>query len=264
MSQTGRAAAQFSWCPPPLTNLGGPGVPGCTNINQGGFPAIIKYNGTANSFGGTMALVTKAKAGTGNLAIGVGAGAVAFNLLPKGISLATGRGLAQYNTGVIPSGQIWGNHMVAKKYVGPRLGSQNIITMVTALQPTMWPAGVAHTWGFPWTTRTVVVRTTGVMTATVTGKGWDCPGGMQGPGCGVATGMGTMTLGMVPGAVARNISLVAGGVGFAALPPPFGNVPTQQFGSMQILLPEPGPTSQLLAGVIAVLGIAAWRWRRTR
>jgi len=111
----------------------------------------------------------------------------------------------------------------------------------------------------------VVVRNVGFggMATTVTGRGWDCAGGMQGPGCGVATGMGTMTLGMVPGAVTRNVSLVAGGVGFAELPPPFGAVPTQQFASMQILMPEPGATLQLLTGVIALVGIAAWRWRRT-
>jgi hypothetical protein len=263
MSQTGRAAAQFSWCPPPLTNLGGPGVPGCTNINQGGFPAIIKYNGTANSFGGTMSLVTHQLAGVGSLGLGVGGGAVAFNNFAGGEELATGRGYADYNHITIPSGDIHSAPTIKTRYIGPILGSQKVIGMVGAQQPGMWPAGQVYTWGFPFTTMTVVVRVqnaAGTRGTTVTAKGWDCAGTMQGPACSV-----TPTMGLPTGPVNRNISLVAGAIGIARLPPPFGDAPIADTGNMQLLvMPEPGATLQLLAGVIGLLGIAVWRSRRIR
>jgi hypothetical protein len=116
---------------------------------------------------------------------------------------------------------------------------------------------VLDDWGFPWTTKTVVVKKPVVgRTTTITAMGWDCPGGVQGPACSVATA--------VPGA-ARNISLVAGGVGISRLVPPFGDSPTVNMGSMQlVIMPEPRATLQLLAGVIGLLGIAVWRSRRVR
>jgi len=54
-TQTGRAAPKFTWCPGTVNGAGGP----CTKFGQGAFPEIIKYNGTATSFGGTMNYITK-------------------------------------------------------------------------------------------------------------------------------------------------------------------------------------------------------------
>ena len=59
----------------------------------------------------------------------------------------------------------------------------------------------------------------------------------------------------------RNISLVAGSIG-AGVFPVIGPLPTVNIARM--FLPEPGATLQMLAGVIGLLGIAAWRSRRVR
>jgi len=61
----------------------------------------------------------------------------------------------------------------------------------------------------------------------------------------VATGMG-----------ARNISLVAGAV--------FGNDTFATEGPTlnQVFMPEPSGPASLVAGVVALLGIAVWRARR--
>lgn len=268
-TQTGRAGAMFSWCPPPVTTpmggpgLGGPGVTGCTNTGSGGFPAIINYTGGGNAFGGTMSLVTHQLAGVGSLAIGVGGGAVAFNNFGGGESLATGRGYADYNMITIPSGDIHAAPTIMDRYIGPILGTQKVIGMVGTKQPGMFAAGKIYSWGFPWTTMTVVVRAFNAnMTrgTTVTGMGWDCAGNMEGPACSK-----TPAKGVPPGTVNRNISLVSGAIGFARLPLPFGDAPIADTGNMQLLvLPEPGETLQLLAGAIGLLGIAAWRGRRVR
>jgi hypothetical protein len=97
------------------------------------------------------------------------------------------------------------------------------------------------------------VRNTGTLqgnphNTTFTAMGYDCVDA-KGPMCSVATGMGN-----------RNISLVAGALGFGVLPLPTGTVTTISL--VNAWLPEPGAALQLLAGVAALLGIAVWRSRR--
>ena len=98
-------------------------------------------------------------------------------------------------------------------------------------------------WGFPLTTRTVLVRNTGTLqgnphNSTFTAKGYD-----------KLTAMGQ-----------RNISLVAGAIGVGLFPSPVGQVP--RIDLVTAFMPEAGATLQLVAGVIGLLGIAAWRSRR--
>ncbi len=262
-SHTGRAAAKFSWCPPPLASLSKGGVVGCLNQNQGGFPAIINYTGGGNAFGGTMSLVTHQVAGVGSLALFLG-GPFAFNNFGGGESLGTGRGYADYNHIVLPSGDIHAAGAIAPRYIGPVLGTQNVIKSVAPTKQGMWPGGDVYDWGFPWTTMTVVVRAqnvAGTRKSTFTAKGWDCAGTMQGPACSIVPTKGLPKAGVVN----RNISLVSGSIGIARLPPPFGDSPIANMGNMQLLvMPEPGATLQLLAGAAGLLGMAVWRSRRVR
>jgi len=253
-SQTGRAAAKFTWCPPATVNgAGGP----CTKIGQGGFPEIIKYNGTATSFGGTMSYVThQIQPGSliqfnGGLGIVIPFGTVGQNGMAA--TLATGRGYADHHVDVLNMADVRASHMEAT-VPRPIVGPQKLVTMLGG-HLAFAGTGVAHGWGFPLTTRTVLVRNTGTLggnphNSTFTQKGYDCVSA-KGAGCGVATGMGY-----------RNISLVAGALGVGVLPPPTGNVPT--IALVSAWLPEPGATLQLLSGAICLLGIAAWRSRRIR
>jgi hypothetical protein len=265
--QSGRLGPVFAWCPPPLTKVNTvtnfPGDTACT-ATHADFKAKLDYKGAGAGFGGTMSLVTKGVGGVGSMALAFGP-KVALNILGGGESLPTGAGYANRHHITLSSGPIFGAFVKSKRYIGPKLGSQSVIAMVTMTMSmggttfagmTMWPGGDVYDWGFPFTTMTVVVKKpVAGMTTTITAKGWDCAGGMQGPACSVATGNGA----------ARNISLVAGGVGIARLGPPFGDSPTVNIGSMQLMImPEPGAVVSLVAGAIGLLGIAAWRARRNR
>ena len=254
-TQTGRAAPKFTWCPPAsVSGMGGP----CTQIGQGGFPEIMKYNGKATGFGGTMSYVTKQiqpgsliQAGGGGIGVIVPFGKVTSN--GKAASLQTGRGYADHHVDVLLPASIVATHM-EMTVVRPIVGPQKLVTMLGPIVA-MGAQAVAHDWGFPLTTRTVLVRNTGVLggnphITTFTAKGYDCVNA-KGKACSVPTGMGN-----------RNISLVAGAVGVGVLPAPTGNIPTIDL--VTAWLPEPGATLQLLAGVIGMLGIAAWRLRRNR
>ena len=253
-TQTGRAAAKFTWCPPATVNgAGGP----CTKIGQGGFPEIVKYNGTATSFGGTMSYLTHQLAPgslvqqNGALGIVVPFGTPGQNGMAA--TLATGRGYADHHVDVLLAANIHLTHMEAT-VTRPIVGPQKLVTMLGAVVA-MGPAGVAHGWGFPLTTRTILVRNTGTLggnphNSTFTQKGYDCVNA-KGPMCSVATGMNN-----------RNISLVAGALGVGVLPAPTGNVPT--IAMVNAWLPEPGKTLQLMAGVAGLIGIAVWRSRRSR
>jgi hypothetical protein len=253
-TQTGRAAAKFTWCPPAtVSGAGGP----CTKIGQGGFPEIVKYNGTATAFGGTMSYLTHQIAPgslvqqNGALGIVVPFGTVGQNGMAA--TLATGRGYADHHVDVLLAANIHLTHMEAT-VPRPLVGSQKLVTMLGAVVA-MGPAGVAHGWGFPLTTRTILVRNTGTLqgnphNSTFTQKGYDCVNA-KGPMCSVATGMNN-----------RNISLVAGALGVGVLPAPTGNVPT--IAMVNAWLPEPGKTLQLMAGVAGLIGIGIWRSRRSR
>jgi hypothetical protein len=273
VNQTGRAAANFTWCPPPLTMLGNPGITGCGGFGLGGFPGMVKYTSGGNAFGGTMSLVTHQVAGVGSIALGLG-GRIAFNNFGGGESLATGRGYADYNKIYLPPGDIHKNYTVKTRTIGPRLGKQKVVGMVaptktTFIGLTMWPGGKVYDWGFPWTTMTVFIRAKngmGTKSTSWTAMGWDCAKTMQGPACSKTPTRGFA--GVTPvqkAAIKRNISLVAGSVGLARLGPPFGDAPIANMGNMQLLvMPEPGATLQLLAGVGGLAALAARRSRRTR
>ena len=89
----------------------------------------------------------------------------------------------------------------------------------------------------------LLVRNYLTRTTTLTGKGYDKRGTPDGV-------MGN-----------RNISLVAGGIAIARLVGA-ADQPTPEI--MSMLLPEPGANLQMVAGVSALLVIAAWRPRRAR
>jgi hypothetical protein len=235
--------------------MGGP----CTQIGQGGFPEFIKYYGTATGFGGTMSYLTK-QIQPGSL-IQAGGGIGIGIIVPFGLAASngmamtaqTGRGYADHHVDVLLPASIAATHM-EMTVVRPIVGPQKLVTMLGPIV-SMPGAGIVHNWGFPLTTRTVLVRNTGVLggnphITTFTAKGYDCVNA-KGKACSIPTGMGN-----------RNISLVAGSIGVGLLPLPTGNVPTIDLVNMW--LPEPGATLQLLAGVINLLGIAVWRARRVR
>ena len=95
--------------------------------------------------------------------------------------------------------------------------------------------------GFPLTTGTVIARDTnppalGAPVVTFTAMGGD-----------TTTAMG-----------ARNISLVTGTVARLSV------LGVRTAGVAHMFLPEPSNTGQLLAGVAALFGVAAWRARRAR
>jgi hypothetical protein len=252
-TQTGRAGPQFTWCPGTISGPGGP----CTAIGQGAYPEIIKYNGTATSFGGTMSYLTH-QINPGSLVQQNGALGVVVPFGTPGqngmaATLATGRGYADHHVDVLLAANVHLTHMEATVN-RPIVGPQKLVTMLGAVVG-MGPAGIAHNWGFPLTTGTVLVRNTGTLqgnphNTTFTAMGYDCVNA-KGTNCSVPTGMNQ-----------RNLSLVAGALGVGVLPAPVGNVPT--IALVNTYLPEPGATLQVLAGVAGLLGIAAWRSRRVR
>jgi hypothetical protein len=241
LTQTGRPAAMFTWCP--VAIMGGTPPTGmgaaCTNINQAGPNLIVKYGGGANAFGGTMAYVISTGLNTSSLGVGVGGLAVGFQLLAGMGSQPTGRGFADFLTDKLMGGPIFAKHYRTTVTPGPIVGPQKLITSVKT-PAGMLPDGTNFNFGFPLTTGPVLVRNYLTRTTTLTAKGYDKRG--------TPTPMGN-----------RNISLVAGGLAIARLPPT-PDQPTPEL--MTMVLPEPGESMQLVAGVAALLGIAMWRSRR--
>jgi len=218
------------------------GNPACTKIAGGTEPLIVKNNPGPNKFGGTMSYIIHSGSGASNLALGVGGGAVAFALLKGSGSQVTGRGYAVKLTDFLQSGPIWGKYMTGVQ-TKPRLGQQKLITTIGLYNTKgMFPPANNFNRGFPFTTGTVLARNTGTAAGqkrdtTLTAMGGD-----------TVTAMGK-----------RNISLVAGGIARAALGPITSNTP--EIG--QLFVPEPSRMLELVAGVAALLGIAAWRARGT-
>ena len=233
MSQTGRGAQKFTWCW---------GNPGCAKITQGTKPIIVKYKGGGgNAFGGTMSYVITATPGVSSLAIGAGGGAVGFVRLSGMGSQPTGRGYASSLTDMLAKGPLWGAYKTMT-VTRPKVGKQKLITMVTGYFGPNFLAAYNYNFGFPWTTKSVLARNTGTVAGnprvtTLTAKGGD-----------TVTAMGK-----------RNISLVAGGLARAVIGPIISN--TSELG--QMYLPEPSRAAQLVAGAFALLGVAAWRARRS-
>src|SRR5688572_21415648 len=233
MTQTGRGGQAFTWCW---------GNPGCAKITQGTKPIIVKYKGGGgNAFGGTMAYVITALPGVSSLAVGAGGGAVGFARLSGMGSQPTGRGYASSLTDMLAKGPLWGAYMTMT-VTRPKVGKQKLITMVTGNLGSNFPAAYNYNFGFPWTTMSVLARNTGTVAGnpritTLTAKGGD-----------TLTAMGK-----------RNISLVTGGVARAVIGPAIAH--TAEIG--QMYLPEPSRAVQLVAGAIGLLGVAAWRSRRS-
>jgi hypothetical protein len=232
MTQTGRAGSMFTWCF---------GNPACTKITQGARPIIVKYTGGGSAFGGTMAYIINSGANQSNLAVGAGGGALGFVLLAGMGSQPTGRGYAEYLTDMLGMGPLWGGYMIGT-VTRPIVGMQMLVTMVTGYVGPVFPAAINYNYGFPFTTMTVLARNTGTAlgnpaVTTISAKGFD-----------VATGMG-----------GRNISLVAGAVAATSL-----GTNTPNMSQMLLTLPEPGRTAQVLAGVLGLLAVAAWRSRNAR
>ena len=234
MTQTGRGGQAFTFCW---------GNPACAKITQGTKPIILKYKGGGgNAFGGTMAYVITAVPGVSSLAIGAGGGAVGFVRLSGMGSQPTGRGYASSLTDMLAKGPLWGMY-VTMTVTRPVVGKQKLITMVTGLiGKSAFLAAYNYNFGFPWTTKSVLARNTGTVAGnphvtTLTAKGGD-----------TVTAMGK-----------RNISLVTGGLARAVIGPIISN--TSELG--QMYLPEPSRAAQLVAGAFALLGVAAWRARRS-
>lgn len=227
--QSGRVqGAKFTYCW---------GNPGCTRVNQGVKRVIVKYSGGGNNFGGTMSYIINSGPNLSSLAVGVGG--VGFALLEGKGSQVTGRGYGARLTDLLNSGPQWGKYMLG--YVTSSVvGKQKLIVSVSAYAGKVFPPANNYNRGFPWTTMTVLARNTGSFAGpkdtTLTAHGGD-----------TVTAMGK-----------RNISLVAGGMAQAVLGAPVQ--PTPEIG--QLYLPEPSRAAQLLAGVVGMLGIAAWRSRR--
>jgi len=233
MTQTGRGGQAFTWCW---------GNPGCAKITQGTKPVIVKYKGGGgNAFGGTMAYVITALPGVSSLAVGAGGAAVGFARLSGMGSQPTGRGYASSLTDMLANGPLWAGFMTMT-VTRPKVGKQKLITMVTGFLGNNFAAAYNYNFGFPWTTKTVLARNTGTVAGnpritTLSAKGGD-----------TVTAMGK-----------RNISLVAGGVARAVIGPVIAN--TAELG--QMYLPEPSRAAQLVAGAFGLLGVAAWRARRS-
>jgi hypothetical protein len=233
-SQTGRAGPSFTWCA---------GNPGCTTVGQAtanGGPGIVKYTSGGNQFGGTMGLVLTTGPNTSSVAltgvVPVLTGEVGLNILSAMGSRAAGRGYAAYDTDTLQMGPIWAMYTLTS---GPAM----LIGMVSGGQLGSLPAGTNRNWGFPFTDGTVLVRNTGTaqgnpvnFTLTVMGSDAVTSGGN------------------------RNLQLVAGHMAKSTIQ---GNNATPNHTVLR-LLPEPGASVQVLAAVVALLGMALFRGRRNR
>lgn len=243
------ATGRFSWCPGGVTGCAKPGD------GAGNAKAIVKYRGGGNQFGGTMSYIITTGPNTSSLALNPAGsmGAAAFLILAGSGSQPTGRGYAQLGSDMLMTGPQFSMHM-EMTVTKPLAGMQKLITAVTnVIAP--FPAATNFNYGFPWTTMRVVARNTGTalgnpMITTLTANAGmnTTPTNAPGPARDVLTGMG-----------GRNIQLVAGGIGITNLLT-LGSR-TAEIGTM--LLPEPDTTLQMLAGVLALFGIAGWRARKS-
>jgi hypothetical protein len=220
--QPGRAqGAAFTYCW---------GNPGCANAAGGTKPLIVKYTGGGNAFGGTMAYVISSGPNPSNVGVAEAPGGpIGFAYLTQTKSQPSGRGYGVRLTGIAQSGPHWGMYQAT---------ASGKITMLSFYLGMNFPAANNYNRGFPFTTGTVLARNTGTVAGnkvatTLTAKGGDS-----------VTAMGK-----------RNISLVAGGMARTTTGPFIGNFPE----IAQLYMPEPDRASQLFAGVLGLLAIAAAR-----
>jgi hypothetical protein len=237
MTQTGRVGPSFTWC----WGAGGCGTPGSpATIGAGTRPAVVKYRGGPNRFGGTMGLILKQAFGQLALISGLGVPPGGVILLPLQTgtnSLPEGRGYGAYQTNPIPSGAIYLHYTVT-----PTSGFIGGVTSPVFVVP----AATNFARGFPWTTGTVLVRKTGTVGGspdyqTITAMGSD--------GRNAAGTMG-------------NITLVAGSMTETLLAGTISDTPNMSVLRLNFL-PEPGAALQLLSGALGLFGLQLWRRRRS-
>jgi hypothetical protein len=257
MNQTGRAGPTFTWCPGP----GGMGITGCPSPAQGNRPLIIKNiagDDNFQGFGGTMGSIFY-----GGTNVASFAQAQPLGLFPMSIALAAiepcaglgpagcmensattpfGRGYAAYVTQMAVIADVFSMYQLTT--VNPP--TYAVLAMVSGANIGTVAGATQDSANFPWTTGNVIVRQTGrtpqgmVNVITVTAEGHD-----------------TVTSGG-----ARNIHVVAGKITSALVAGllEFHYAAIGQ-AEMSISMPEPSPRLAMLAGVIALLGLAAWRAR---
>lgn len=242
-NQTGRAGANFTWCF---------GAGSCATIGQATTynPMLVRYTAQGPAFGGTSnALVNTTIIGT--IYAKIGGTAVAASKLDSGVGQiqVQGRGYADFLTEMLANATMgYGAYMVMSGTVMAQgsMGATTItipskITALTGPFPLPPANNVNQNYGFPLTTGTVLVRRidNNPVVVTITGMGYDS-----------TTGGG-----------ARNISLVSGAL--SNLSQSQNNTATFSRLTLQ-LMPEPGRVLSLAAGVLALLGMAAWRVRKAR
>jgi hypothetical protein len=260
-SQTGRVGADFTWHWQCFGDNAGGGGSGCTTLGQGALPLILRYKAGPNRFGGTMNQIVNTGI-VGSLAINLGF-QVLFNLLDAGMGAiqVEGRGYADFLTDVLPAAMT-AYSMVMVAPVMPKALGYKTVSLITAVTNPVPPAPLFaapqlnEKYGFPLTTGTVIVRrvsTVATPVVTITAKGYDCVNAKVNAN---RTACSTVPTGMG----ARNISLVTGSLSHLST---LGSR-TVGMSQMFMSLPEPSRTGQLLAGVLALVGMAAWRSRRLR
>jgi len=122
-------------------------------------------------------------------------------------------------------------------------GQKLITSVMGALPPD--PDHNEFNYGFPFTTKTVLVRRAGTY--------------LGNPRVSTITAMGSDMLTELGG---RNISLVAGGIGLTTL---LGNTTqTPEIASMLLNLPEPRGVAPMLACALGLIALARWRSHTAR
>ncbi|MGH8512722.1 MAG: hypothetical protein ACREV8_01990, partial [Gammaproteobacteria bacterium] len=211
LTQTGRAGAMFTWCF---------GNPACTMVSQAmgvdkngdpnvAYPVhqlIVKYTPGANRFGGTMSHVLWLGPHPSSIAATVG-GVLQFLGIAGVGEQVTGRGYAEFRTHPVMRGDAFAMFMLGPVYVPQLMSTHELITTVMTPLPgtgSMATATRHKTFGFPFTTGTVLARNTGTdvqknaLVITLTGMGGD-----------VVTAMGARNLSLVAGALIANDALAA-------------------------------------------------------
>lgn len=228
---------KFTWCP---------GAPDCLGLmsapasGANGARAIIKYSGGGHSFGGTMSYLIRTGPNVSSLALAPAGstGPVSFQILDRSRSQPTGRGYAQLVTRMVK-----GTHKYLQHMEGIVDGQKLITSVMGALPPA--PDQTEFNYGFPFTTKTVLVRHAGTF--------------LGNPRVSTITAMGSD---MLTGLGGRNISLVAGGIGITNL---LGNsTQTPEIASMLLNLPEPGGVVPMLACALGLIALARWRSHTAR
>ena len=255
MNQTGRVGPNFTWCwggPTPAVTMTGPGgSPACTSLLQGAQPLMVKFRGGPRGFGGTLTQFTNnGIAGAGSLVLAIPPFGFFINNLgtPQvGRMQIQGRGYADFlGQYLAPITRGYTNIMTNPSYFNPLINMTH--TRVTGLTgpipaPTFLPPGAQLEYAFPLTTGSVLARRY-VMAAGVAPSNYLITVTRMGSDAVTTDGI-------------RNIQVVTGAISRLTT-----SVPTVNFSSM--FLPEPGRAGQVLAGVAALIGLAAWRARRRR